>query len=319
MKKCWKITLIMVGIIVMVFVAVSINYYSKVKKPLELLTFERPYEEKENYPQLIKTLGSRRQPHISREYAASALAHIEDPEVAKTVVEPLIQILRSNKYDEFARGRAAIALGCIGDERAIEPLIEALNSEEVRHNRELRQDIIIAFTLLENLEDGRISEAILGMLDDMDSEEKSLAVRGFNVDSPEVVKVLVDLVKNDPEARSNAVEALGNTRTKDEEAFQVLLDILEDNYMEGFRSGERDLMMSRAILALGKIGNKRAVEPLLKILENDPIRYLEAAIALGELGDKRALNPLKKRMKEKKNKAYIMKDLNAAYKKLTEE
>ena len=315
MKRRGKVILIVVGAAVVLFVIVTINYFSKAMKPLELLTLQRPYEEEEDYPELVKTLGSKWSPGISRQYAAEALAHIEDPEVAKTVVEPLIQMVKSKKYDAFARGRAALALGCIGDERAIEPLIEALNDND----NETRLDVIKAFTLFEDVRDERISRAILEILDDMNSDERSFAISGFNVDNPEVIKVLVDLVKNDSKARHNAILSLGNTKTKDEETFQVLLDILDGNYLEGLSSSRKGLVMSEAILSLGKIGDNRAVEPLLKILEEDPIRYLEAAIALGELGDKRAIEHLKVRMEEKKNKAYIMKDLNAAYRKLTGE
>lgn len=317
MKKRNKTVLIVVGIAIVVFVLICVNYLSKAKGPLELLTLEKPYEGEENYPELIKALGSKWRPHISRQYAAEALAHIEDPEIAKTVVEPLIQMVKSKRYDEFARGRAALALGCIGDKRAVEPLIEVLSDGD--NDSEVLLDVIKAFTLLEDVRDERISQAILEILDDMDSDERSFAISGFNVDNPEVIKVLVDLVKNDPKARHNAILALGNTRTKDEEAFQVLLDILDGNYLEGLSSSRKGLVMSEAILSLGKIGDNRAVEPLLKILEKDPIRYLEAAIALAELGDRRAVEPLRKRMEEKKNKEYIMKDLNAAYRKLTRE
>ena len=315
MKRRGKIILIVVGAVIVLFVIVTINYFSKAMKPLELLTLQRPYEEEEDYPELVKTLGSKWSPGISRQYAAEALAHIEDPEVAKTVVEPLIQMVKSKKYDAFARGRAALALGCIGDKRAVEPLIQVLNNND----EEIRLDVIKALTLFKDVKDERISQAIFEMLDDMDSGEKSLAVRGFNTDNPEVVRVLVDLVKNDSDARPNAILALGNTRTKDEEAFKVLLEILEGNYLEGLNSGRRDLVISKAILALGKIDDKMAVEPLLKILEQDNYFYYEAAIALGELGDKRAIEPLKKRIKEEKYRKYIIKDLEAAYRKLTKE
>ena len=52
-----------------------------------------------------------------------------------------------------------------------------------------------------------------------------------------------------------------------------------------------------AIWALGKIGDKKAVEPLIAILLNkygspDLYELYEAAIALGKIGDKRAIEPL---------------------------
>ena len=49
-----------------------------------------------------------------------------------------------------------------------------------------------------------------------------------------------------------------------------------------------------AAKALDKLGDKRAVEPLIKVLEemNDDDVLLAAAEALGNLGDKRAVEPL---------------------------
>lgn len=99
----------------------------------------------------------------------------------------------------------------------------------------------------------------------------------------------------------------------------MLLDILVENkYIENLGSSRKRLVRGAAAVALGKIGDKRAVEPLVKILEDDDALYRKAAIALADLGDKRAIEPLKKRMEEKKDEEWIMKDLNAAYRKLTQ-
>ena len=45
--------------------------------------------------------------------------------------------------------------------------------------------------------------------------------------------------------------------------------------------------------ALGQLGDKRAVDPLIKALSDDHYWVrLSAAMALGQLGDKRAVDPL---------------------------
>ena len=59
-----------------------------------------------------------------RLHAAEALGKIGD----ERAVEPLIEAL--NDEDASVRRGAAVALGRLGAERAVEPLIEALNDEE---------------------------------------------------------------------------------------------------------------------------------------------------------------------------------------------
>lgn len=55
-----------------------------------------------------------------------------------------------------------------------------------------------------------------------------------------------------------------------------------------------------AAWALGRIGNKRAVEPLIKSLLEDESGFVRsgAANALGAIGDERAVEPLKKATKD---------------------
>ena len=66
-----------------------------------------------------------------------------------------------------------------------------------------------------------------------------------------------------------------------DEAMEMLCEALEDND-EGFRAAE----------ALGEIGDTRAVEPLLWLLEL-PVNYSwSVATVLGKIGDKRAAGPL---------------------------
>ena len=57
---------------------------------------------------------------------------------------------------------------------------------------------------------------------------------------------------------------------------------------------------SEAVEAVGKIGDKRAVEPLIQAL-NDENKYVRegAALALAEIGDKRAVEPLIQALNDK--------------------
>ena len=311
---------IVIGIVVLLVVAVfliprivrSVRYLKKVAYIAALLTGERA-EEEIRVDELIEAFVDKRNPPIYRKYAAEKLGHaIKDP----SAVEPLIGVLQDKTENELIRKEAAFTLGLIGDPTAIDALVEALNDETL-DNEPIRRKVIKALTMIE---DDRIVAPLLEIVRDGNPAEKRVAALGLRVDRPEIVRVLVDLIKNEPEARYTATKSLGETRTKDEEAFQVLLDVLNGEYMdESYDSGDRGLLRGTAILALGKIGDKRAVEPLLKILEEDKsIRYIDAAIALGNLGDRRALEPLRKRMEEKKHKEWVMKDLNEAYRKLTQ-
>ncbi len=74
------------------------------------------------------------------------------------------------------------------------------------------------------------------------------------------------------------------------EAADALWALLED---------ENDLQRSRAALALAKMGDERAVEPLIKGLkEGWFLMRSEAVRALGEVGDERAVEPLMEMVRE---------------------
>jgi HEAT repeat protein len=72
-----------------------------------------------------------------------------------------------------------------------------------------------------------------------------------------------------------------------EEAVEPLITVLKNE------KNEHEYVRAHAAIALGSIGDKRAFEPLLSVLENmnESIRG-PVASALGELGDKRAVTPL---------------------------
>ena len=65
-------------------------------------------------------------------------------------------------------------------------------------------------------------------------------------------------------------------------------------WLEPFEEGEVDVVVRKAAVAtLGKIGDERAVEPLIGVLSDDDWRVRwSAAEALGKIGDERAVEPL---------------------------
>ena len=73
-------------------------------------------------------------------------------------------------------------------------------------------------------------------------------------------------------------------KEEEEPTFEELLEQIQD---------EDDFIQAEAIIALGDLGDKRAVEFLINALENvDAPRASTIAESLGKIGDKRAIDPL---------------------------
>jgi HEAT repeat protein len=72
-----------------------------------------------------------------------------------------------------------------------------------------------------------------------------------------------------------------------------------DHLLAGLKTWNKDIRLG-IIEALGEIGDPKAVEPLIMLLEdrNNEIRW-EAALALGAIGDTRAIGPLKGALKDR--------------------
>jgi len=173
-----------------------------------------------------------------REKAAEALGKIGDTRA----VEHLFQALKDDK-DWDVRGKAAEALGEIG-EPAVEPLIQALKDEDSVVRR-------IAAEALGKTGDKRAVERLIQALKDKDEywvvRERAAEVLDEMGWEPrdDTEKVYYLIVKQEwlPELGESAVEPL--------------IQALKDKYSEvGIRAAE----------ALGKIGDKRAVEAVIKYL-----------------------------------------------------
>jgi len=102
------------------------------------------------------------------------------------------------------------------------------------------------------------------------------------------VSVLISALKDkDGGTRCKAAAALGEKRLGeigDTRAVEPLIQVLEDK--------DRDVRLVAARV-LGGMGDTRAVEPLIQLLEDEDrgVR-MSAARALGRIGDKRAVEPL---------------------------
>jgi HEAT repeat protein len=190
----------------------------------------RKMEAKRNVEGLIKVLRSRGDIGVRKE-VAGALGRIGDARA----VEPLIKALQHFAYD--VRKAAASALGQIGDTRAVEPLIAALNDED----RDVRSP---AARALGQIGDTRAVEPLIAALND---DKSGWSVRTAAVD---------------------ALERFGEAR-----AFEALIATLKDSDWS---------VREAAVKALVKIGTP-AVEPLVAALKDWRVRA-GAAEALAKIG-----------------------------------
>jgi len=195
----------------------------------------------------------------------------------KNDVEGLIKASQMEKDYEI-RARAAGALGNIGDPRAVEPLSKGLKDTYYS----VRVEVANA---LGKIRDPRIVEPLLGALTDQDIHVKEKAW---------------DALQKSCDARdiNPLIEALHNSETRDYAA-KILGKIGKPAVEPLIRALENDEYFVRvsAIEQLGIIGDKNAVDPLIKLLRDQDLMTL-AAEALGRIGDKRAVDPLVKLYEE---------------------
>ncbi len=191
-----------------------------------------------------------------KSFAARALGKIGDGQA----VEPLIKALSDE--EGYFRNCVARALGKIGDARAVEPLIEALEDDH-------GDGSYGAAWALGKIGGARAVEALIEALG---GEHWRSLPYGQNIKTW---------------LRAGAAKALGENGGA--RAVEPLIEALEDD------DGD---VRSSAAWALGTIG-KAAVEPLIKELEYEDSSTphpwevrMYAARALGKIGDGRAVEPL---------------------------
>jgi len=215
----------------------------------------------------------------------------------KRNVQGLIKAL--DHEDPEVRRNAAQALGSIGDQRAVEPLDFMLRGG---------RDSLDAAKALGQIGGPRAVDSLMWALQVPDLEEA--AVAGLVELGEPAVELLIDALKEwtwHPHRRAAAralghmgepaveplMAVLGGLSSTDaglatealvqigEPAFEPLLAALKAPYSD-----------ARAASALGKMGDRRAVDPLIAALKDQDFPSEYAAEALGQIGDLRAVEPL---------------------------
>ena len=203
-------------------------------------------EEREIEP-LISLLNDRT--WRKREEAVEALVRIGEPAV--------MYLLRVVENRNGNRAAAARALGRIGDQRAVEALIDVLYTKNVHLSQE-------AAEALGCIRDARAVQPLIDLFrHDWDDTEtvtawQKAATALAAIGEPAIQPLLIALKEEDENVRSGAIDALAQLH--DARAADSLIAALQD---------KSSIIRASSADALAKIGDTRAIEPVMALLKDD--------------------------------------------------
>jgi HEAT repeat protein len=182
---------------------------------------------------------------------------VEGTLVKFKAVDTLIEALKSS--DANARERAASALGKLEDKQATRPLIALLSDRESR----VRQS---AAEALGKLGDKEAVEPLIALLADRETNVRRAAVEALDkLGDDRAVKPLAALLADkDSNLRSTAREALVKL-----EAVDVLIEALKQS---------NPVARIEAARALGRLGDRKAIEPLNNLLQTETDESVKSAV-----------------------------------------
>jgi len=133
-------------------------------------------------------------------------------------------------------------------------------------------------------------KALIKTLKDSDPDVRSCAAESLRLlGDPMAVEPLIEVLKTDIEHKPvySAIKALGQLRAS--KAIEALISALEQ------RKDNVTGSLSELALQLGETRAKGAVNALIKLLEDGTgYQRIHAAMALAKIGDRAAVEPLKK-------------------------
>ncbi len=227
---------------------------------------------------LLEAVQNDDDPRV-RGASGMALGKLGDTRAVRT----LIKTLEADK-GSAVRGSAANALGALGDKAAVPALVKTLETDQHPKNRGSAANALGA------LGDKAAIPALVKTLEtDQDHKNRGSAASALGaLGDKAAMPALVTTLETDqhPIVRGSAANALG--ALGDKAAVPALVKTLETDQASQVRRS--------ATNALGAISDKAAVPALVKILETEraPDVRGSAANALGALGDKAAVPALVK-------------------------
>ena len=234
-------------------------------------------EDQDSLELLIGILRDKDENETVRSYAARGLGHLKNTKA----FEPLVDASRDLRIEPSA----IVALGELGDIRAIDPLLVAL--KKTGDNRGwIQQKAVVA---LRQLEGEKVFRLFLTLLKDPNPSVRFRVISSgiaFWLDK-RFVEPLIDVVKNDSDSwvLRAAIRTLASWEEfKDERAIPPIIEALQK---------EDAQVASTAAWTLMHIGDERAIQPLIVATQhqNPEVRYW-ACYALGNLGDEKVLPTL---------------------------
>jgi HEAT repeat protein len=207
-------------------------------------------------------------------------------EIGKPAVDQLLRALRDADGD--VRCNSAMALGAIGDKRAVVPLIESLKDPDHYVRR-------WAASSLGKIGDIRAVEALTAALDDSDSSVQEYTNKALELITMSDMKRKEMMIRRDFDRLFDMMHSLSVSRQDRQAAADSIVQLGEmavDLLINELNSWD-EVRRSNACHLLARIGDSRAVQPLINALEEDtPHVKRSAAMALGTLDDPRAKEAL---------------------------
>ncbi|TET44758.1 HEAT repeat domain-containing protein [candidate division TA06 bacterium] len=201
---------------------------------------------------------------------------------------PLIEVARDTTNPAGVRDKAAYCIGYIGTDKVVDSLLVFIESDD----RLLKSAATTGIRIASNYADvNKAFEPIVRMANNTADEglrKNAIAALGYFGDRG--VPLLVEFLEDDnKEIRPVAIGALGYTRSR--AVVKPLVELL---------SSEDVHTRIGAIMSLQRLGDTTAVPALIEVLTYEGDDAVFAAMALAKIGDPRALEPLKEHIDKAK-------------------
>jgi len=243
-------------------------------QPQEMLPTAQPASD-ELTDQVAADLVMADSPVLDTVAAGSLDAVALEEEKVKDEIEIQIDLL--SDPDWVVRREAVITLGEMGDERCVEPLAKALRDGDWQ----VRE---VAIEAMGNVGSPAV-ETLLKLLRDWDVRKYAILALG-KIRDERVLDPLMLQLRND-EFKDDAINALVELGEPAVPKFIAALKDKDENVRKS------------AVLGLGRIKNKEAIDPLIEMLgDKDWFTRLTAAAALESIGDERGREAIKPLMKD---------------------